>query len=689
MDLPPPPAGSHPAREPAAHSPLPSFPQLSAAGWLATTGASLLLLASIVVVAGNWATIGPEVRFAGLVASLLSVYFAAEWFRDRVPLTAKALATLAPTLTAPVGIAAAATLTQPWPICILIGGVGSVVSTEVQSRRWAQPALKATTVFAAGLAATGVAALTDIPVGVVGAAVAVVYATVGAQRRSVVMSIAVALSPLVQLLQLWDIGDGTIARIGASGPVLAWAAPLGSTIAAGVIAVAAHRRQDMTLIAVSAGALAAGLITGSIDSELAPPIWWALPAAFVIAMELLDAFTPASIWGDAARRALRIVTPPVVVAAAASPALLVIGSADAQNWVITIAANAVAAWAAVAGSARRETAGGVLGALFVAACAATVAVEIAVRTIRLEWTDVALATMFAAVSWLLGRNRDARWRQSSAVLLVGAATISTAAIGLDSSEAALALFGLVIGLTAVAFRRSDAGPLDSAALAASVAQLSLAAFTTPLILSMSIALATAQWTMYLIARYELRLAALTASVSAAALGSTWWTSGTNELVITWLHPYGADGSDLAIGAVSLILVAIGHLLRRRQPVSSWLAYSPGLGMTLAWLIPAQLDVNGMWATVAGISVGILSVGVGGIRRLAAPLVIGTGLLATSILVSAGERLSTAPAWTWIASGGAGLLVLAGMIERTDRPLLVSKPNDDLTSLLDQFRNDFS
>ena len=112
-------------------------------------------------------------------------------------------------------------------------------------------------------------------------------------------------------------------------------------------------------------------------------------------------------------------------------------------------------------------------------------------------------------------------------------------------------------------------------------------------------------------------------------------------------------------------------------------------MTLAWLIPAQLDVNGMWATVAGISVGILSVGVGGIRRLAAPLVIGTGLLATSILVSAGERLSTAPAWTWIASGGAGLLVLAGMIERTDRPLLVSKPNDDLTSLLDQFRNDFS
>ena len=689
MDLPPPPAGSNPAREPADHSSQRSFPQLSAAGWLATTGASLLLLASIVVVAGNWATIGPEARFAGLVASLLAVFFAAEWLRDRVPLTAKALATLAPTLTAPVGIAAAATLAQPWPICIVVGGVGSVVATEVQSRRWAQPALTATTVFAAGLAATGVAAQSGIPVGLVGAAVAVLYAAVGAQRRSIVFSVAVAISPLVQLLRLWDIGDGTVARIGASGPVLAWAAPLSSTIAAVVIAVAAHRRQDMTLIAVSAGTFAAGLLAGSIDSDLAAPIWWALPAAFVIAMELLEVFSPPNIWGEAARRALRIATPPVVLAAAVSPVLLTVGSIDAHTWVITIVTNALAAWAAVAGSARRQTTPEVLGALFATACAATVAFEIAVWTVRLEWTDVAMVMTFAAVAWLLGSNRGARWNRLAAVLVVAAVTISTAAIGLDASEATLTLFGVVVGLTAASFGRSVAGPLDSGAIAASVALLSLAAFTTPLILSISIALASAQWTMYLIARYELRLAALTASVSSIALLSTWWTSGTNELVITWLRPHGADGADLAIGGVSLVLVAVGHLIRRRQPVTSWLAYSPGLGMTLAWLVPAQLDLDGGWATVAGISVGVLAVAVGGVRRLAAPLVIGTGLLATSILVSAGERLSTAPAWTWVASGGAGLLVLAGLIERTDRPLLVSKPGDDVTSLLDQFRNDFS
>ena len=85
-------------------------------------GASLLLVASIIVVAGNWESIDPEVRFAGLVASLVAIFFAAEAGRRRLPSTSRALATLAAALTAPVGVAAAATLGQPWPVCTLVGG---------------------------------------------------------------------------------------------------------------------------------------------------------------------------------------------------------------------------------------------------------------------------------------------------------------------------------------------------------------------------------------------------------------------------------------------------------------------------------------------------------------------------------------------------------------------------------------
>ena len=103
----------------------------------------MLLLAAIVVVAGRWESISPEVRFAGLVAALLGVYFTAETLRSRIRLTATALATLAAALTAPVGIAAAATLEQEWPACILVGGLAALLATELQSRRWNVHPLKA------------------------------------------------------------------------------------------------------------------------------------------------------------------------------------------------------------------------------------------------------------------------------------------------------------------------------------------------------------------------------------------------------------------------------------------------------------------------------------------------------------------------------------------------------------------
>ena len=134
------------------------LPRLSGPAWIAAIGACMLLVASVIVVAGQWETIGPEARFAGLVGSLLAIYFAAEAGRRRVRNTATALAVLAACLTAPVGIAAAAALEAEWPICITIGGLAALVATELQSRRWRVGPLKAAAVVATGLTATGLAA---------------------------------------------------------------------------------------------------------------------------------------------------------------------------------------------------------------------------------------------------------------------------------------------------------------------------------------------------------------------------------------------------------------------------------------------------------------------------------------------------------------------------------------------------
>ncbi|HYN35237.1 MAG TPA: DUF2157 domain-containing protein, partial [Ilumatobacteraceae bacterium] len=190
----PPPAAPWPA--PSVERSPRRLPPLSAAGWLATTGAVLLLTASIIVVAGNWQLIDPAIRFSGLVAALVAVYATAEAGRRRIPSTSRALATLAACLTAPVGVAAAAPLHQPWPVCTLVGGAAALIATELQSRRWDAPALKALTVVAFGLAAVGASALTSIPVTVIAAVGGALALSLGASRRAVTLALAVGISPL-------------------------------------------------------------------------------------------------------------------------------------------------------------------------------------------------------------------------------------------------------------------------------------------------------------------------------------------------------------------------------------------------------------------------------------------------------------------------------------------------------------
>ncbi len=807
-------------------------PPLSAAGWLATVGASLLLVASIIVVAGNWQSIDPEVRFAGLVSALVAVYFAAEAGRRRLPSTSRALATLAAALTAPVGIAAAATLGEPWPICTLVGGVAALVATELQSRRWDIPVLKASTVVAFGLAAVGASALTSVPVTIIVAGGAVAALLLGSTRRTVALSVAVGLGPFAVWSAAIGFGPGTMARLGLTGADVVWSAPVSCALAAAVLAVVATRRANLPLAVVALATLASGVLTSLVVSDPGPHVWWSIPAILLLAAEAAGATSTDSIWRRIARRSAPVVavgvgttallvpygvlwtrwlfgaglddagsavpaaltclgliaaaigsarrvaddrwrTAALLAAAAAGFSALVVGgaplaiaslaavvawaaisvatpwrswdlaTATVASWVVlaelvdttlpgwarlVIVVATGVAWAISVSTVRRNDEGFrlILGTSLIAVAAALVVTDGALEVGTLvfaalialgaslepdrsrwplatasivglltvddaptEWTTVALFALIAVA--FAGSSRsltNVRTHVAAALCTVtGALALATA--GIDPGTATMAGVAVGAALSGIALLDRRFLPLLTAgATATSLAVLSGAA-ASPVFMSIAVTMLGAQLALAG-ATWRGPAAALPGSVvSVIGLVSMWWTTGTNDWAIAAIAPYGATGVDLAVGVLAAALLTAGWGVRRAQPVTSWLAFGPGLALVGTWLLASQLEPGTDWATLAALAIGVVSIGVGGWRRLGAPLVAGTVMIAGTVLLSAGARLAAAPTWTWIAFGGTGLLVLAAVIERSEHPLLpIGRRADEQTSLVEQFCRNF-
>ncbi|HSM65819.1 MAG TPA: hypothetical protein VK860_05915 [Ilumatobacteraceae bacterium] len=812
-------------------------PRLSAAGWLATAGASLLLVASVIVVAGNWESIDPVVRFSGLVAALFAVYFAAEAGRCRFPTTSTSLATLAACLTAPVGVAAAATLGQPWSVCTLVGGVAALAATEVQSRRWSVASLKAATVAAFGLAAVGLSAVSGIPAPVIVAAGAAGALLLGSTRRASTLAIAVGASPLLVALADAGIGVGTLDRIGVTGDELVWSAPLSSAIAAAVLAVVAQRARNVPLAVTSVAVFGSGVLTSLVSGGFGPVVWFGLPAVVVLAAESAGAMRSDSIWRRIGRSAVPV-SGGLTVAALASPLVALVARWDMPanvvaegRWYVPLAFWTAALTASSAGSARREggvwvsvpplaasaasfaalaMAGAPMWSLAVAALVGWIAVTLvtpwsswdAVTAVSAAWVLAAslvdegtstfwvvalvVAGAITVVSCSVVGRSDAGFRAIAAAALaaVGASAVVTASnssanaafqvgslvfVGLVGIAAAIrperstwplgiagyvalraitdrpdfdwfapavaallagalagssrstadvrahlaaavavvaggfgfAAAGVDPGTTAIAVSLAGIGlsglaSLDrrlavgrTAGVTASSVAVVAALAASPVVTSIAVAVLGAQLATVGVATHRRELGTPGAALTAGAIASLWWTTGTNQWAIEAIAPYGADGGDVAITAASAALLVAGWLLRRQLSASTWLAYSPGLGMAGTWLIATQLEVGTDWATFGALLFGVVAMAIGGVRRLGAPLVLGTLTAITTIVVSAGSRLATTPTWVWIAVGGAGLLVIAALIERSERPLLpVGRRGGQQRSLLEQFCDEF-
>lgn len=133
----------------------------------------------------------------------------------------------------------------------------------------------------------------------------------------------------------------------------------------------------------------------------------------------------------------------------------------------------------------------------------------------------------------------------------------------------------------------------------------------------------------------------------------------------WSHLAGAG---VSVSEPYLVPVAVLLLLcgwRSRSAATSWVTTGPAIALLGgAALVERLAGGGGGHALVAGL-VGVAAVVVGGTWRLAAPLLLGSSLLALlavheSLAVTAGV-----PTWAWLALGGSTLLGAGIALERAE------------------------
>jgi hypothetical protein len=138
----------------------------------------------------------------------------------------------------------------------------------------------------------------------------------------------------------------------------------------------------------------------------------------------------------------------------------------------------------------------------------------------------------------------------------------------------------------------------------------------------------------------------------ATLG-LWWSMSLAEVtaIDLWLLP------------VAVQLWAAGVQARRRG-ASSWVADVPPLLLVVVPALAERLADGPGWHSLLAGGLAVLAVAGGGVRRLGGPLVVGTIAVVAVVLVETFALVASVPTWAWLALGGALLLGVAVMIERT-------------------------
>jgi hypothetical protein len=129
---------------------------------------------------------------------------------------------------------------------------------------------------------------------------------------------------------------------------------------------------------------------------------------------------------------------------------------------------------------------------------------------------------------------------------------------------------------------------------------------------------------------------------------------------TWQHLElgGVESVDLYALPVAALLWLVGSRLADRD-ATSWVTHGPAIALAGGTALAERVaGGGGAHAVLAGV-VGLIAVVEGGGRRLAAPLLLGTGLLVGLTVHETTAVTAGVPTWAWLAAGGT-LLVGAGL-----------------------------
>lgn len=128
---------------------------------------------------------------------------------------------------------------------------------------------------------------------------------------------------------------------------------------------------------------------------------------------------------------------------------------------------------------------------------------------------------------------------------------------------------------------------------------------------------------------------------------------------------GVTATEAFVAPVAMQLVVAGWQLRRRvDPPSSWVAFGPAIGLLGAAALAERVSGAEAWHSLVAGAVGVVAVAVGGWRRLAGPLFLGTGLLVAVTVLESLTTLAGIPTWGWLAVGGSILLAAGVALERS-------------------------
>lgn len=460
----------------------------------------------------------------------------------------------------------------------------------------------------------------------------------------------------------WYVADR---RLVGPGTILTTVGLAASLVVAVVSVTTDDSALALALIAIAAGAVLSGRRGGLTVAVLAATVAPALPAGSTVALVVVGAtgIVGSLLLAEGAVRRSR-----------ATPDEDRLEAAEGQAWMLAMLALAPGAVAVVELiAATGHTAAVLIGAAVVATGVAAVsdrgrvtgalplgsfarAGTLALLMGSLELHPTEIGVVAAAVALLsLG---DALRRQDPDAA-IGAAVAGPLAIGALVHGTGLSLPSTGVALTVAAVVLAGLG-----ALAGPRWSLPVATAVT-LTAGSGLMLASASATTFADAVMVTSGLGLAIAIERGRLDGV-YLAGIGVTGGLWLRLAEAEvgASEPYLAPVAALLLIAG-LRARSVGTSSWIAYGPVVGLLGGSALAERIAGGGGWHALFAGAVGVVAVALGGQRRLAAPLFLGTGLL---VALAGYETLAITaglPTWTWLALGGSTLLGAGVAMERHD------------------------